>query len=119
MPAGPKLIDQDQQAQLPRRSPVTRNDRDTSRIPQSHAGRGCLTADISQQRPISVHRKPTLPRTIQMIMSTSYRNSSAKRVPELDSRGARGRRGLWCRTGLPSSEAAGPHCAEPGEVSSG
>jgi hypothetical protein len=33
-------------------------------------------------------RKPTLYRTIQMIMSSSYQNSSIKLVPELDSRGA-------------------------------
>ena len=100
-------------SRLPRRSPVTRNDRDTSRIPQSHPGRALPTADIRQQRPISVHRKPTLPRTIQMIMSTSYGGGSAKRVPELDSRGARGRRRpVTCTRGLPSSEAAGPHCAD-------
>jgi len=35
------------------------------------------------------HRKRILYRTIQMIMSSSYQNSSVKRVSELDSRRAR------------------------------
>jgi hypothetical protein len=58
------------------------------------------------------HRKRILYRTIQMIMSSSYQNSSVKRVSELDSRRAR-------------TACDGPACqpldrtAAPGEVSSG